>query len=977
MSHCLVDLSSSYTQILGTRSLLPSVQPPPLPTLAPFSISPLAQSQMEGGTTAARWIQRVQFLCLFAKGSGQLADLMMAGQPNNCYGGALNGAWNYQAETIDGKGYYKKADTSTAYGVRYLYFDENINGVTDDPRCTSVGNNLWIIYKLEPNQGTQKDRDGDKNCIANALIQGGGTGPGSLAPPASRKWFFLCANGAQASATVTFTPICTSTPDFEYKYPAKWTTISTGCGNGIASQRTEVESCPGRGGCCKNKLELQTETLQQQACTTITTTVTTISATSTTFTTTSATSTTIKTTTRTTQTTLAARTSAATTKSSTTPTTKASTTPSSWATAPATASGPETTAATTPDPKMKLPGKNSEPNNKETTSNASSNAALVNTPRPTSIVDLSTPPLQTVNQTVNPKEGVGLPGGLTASVAIITTLLVFAAVIAFVCTKKKSNAAANALGEGNMFEMVPSGTPTAKGPKPIDGVYASVASNHANLYARVAPAVCEIYSEVDANPLVRLKEVLMPATLEIALIAAAAHCGDLGAVTAVALTFAGRFDMTFFEPVAVVTRLHVAAINAYTQESPLYRMMNATLGGYGNDGRKRMNDYLPYVKLLDEALKLLAPPAVHGCEPVTLFRGVKMPASRLLGGLKEGDTLTWWNFTSTTTAPDVLQSTNFLGIGKKGAAAAGGVKRTVFHIKAFNGVNIKPFSAIGDEDEVLFRPGSQFVIDGISKWHYGITEVRMHEVPSAVMPAEDYDSSGDAWVYGTPDEMYTPIGDYMVPGASSESNGINAEYAEPALHLTYSSNIAGSGGGDGNDGGSGSSVIVYSVPLEGRSGENRTYAYGSADIDGQQAVANKAMLGAGSLVYATPVKEDARRKQTLTQCARPSPSGGTCKNIPKSGKKFCKKHTCPICGSSKSSSAAGCRKHPSGTTKPKTSTIHQALQKDPKRESQATSKHSTHVKTRDTGTGRGGKGIARRQDRQQSIYLGFADSADA
>eukprot|EP00729_Bicosta_minor_P001899 gene1899-1396_t len=618
---------------------------------------------------------------------------------------------------------------------------------------------------------------------------------------------------------------------------------------------------------------LQTETLQQQACTTITTTVTTISATSTTFTTTSATSTTIKTTTRTTQTTLAARTSAATTKSSTTPTTKASTTPSSWATAPATASGPETTAATTPDPKMKLPGKNSEPNNKETTSNsnnASSNAALVNTPRPTSIVDLSTPPLQTVNQTVNPKEGVGLPGGLTASVAIITTLLVFAAVIAFVCTKKKSNAAANALGEGNMFEMVPSGTPTAKGPKPIDGVYASVASNHANLYARVAPAVCEIYSEVDANPLVRLKEVLMPATLEIALIAAAAHCGDLGAVTAVALTFAGRFDMTFFEPVAVVTRLHVAAINAYTQESPLYRMMNATLGGYGNDGRKRMNDYLLYVKLLDEALKLLAPPAVHGCEPVTLFRGVKMPASRLLGGLKEGDTLTWWNFTSTTTAPDVLQSTNFLGIGKKGAAAAG--------------------------------------------------------VPSAVMPAEDYDSSGDAWVYGTPDEMYTPIGDYMVPG---------------------------------------------------RSGENRTYAYGSADIDGQQAVANKAMLGAGSLVYATPVKEDARRKQTLTQCARPSPSGGTCKNIPKSGKKFCKKHTCPICGSSKSSSAAGCRKHPSGTTKPKTSTIHQALQKDPKRESQATSKHSTHVKTRDTGTGRGGKGIARRQDRQQSIYLGFADSADA
>lgn len=163
--------------------------------------------------------------------------------------------------------------------------------------------------------------------------------------------------------------------------------------------------------------------------------------------------------------------------------------------------------------------------------------------------------------------------------------------------------------------------------------------------------------------------------------------------------------------------------------------MNAALGGYGQDGRKPLEHYLPLIKLLDDAMKSIKPLTAPDGGPVTLYRGVKMPASALLGGLKVGDTLTWYSFTSTTGEPDVLRSKNFLGIGKEGAAAVHGTKRTVFHIKGFNGINIKPFSAISEEDEVLFRPGSQFVIDGINEWHYGITEVTMHQVPSAVMTA--------------------------------------------------------------------------------------------------------------------------------------------------------------------------------------------------------------------------------------------------
>ena len=151
--------------------------------------------------------------------------------------------------------------------------------------------------------------------------------------------------------------------------------------------------------------------------------------------------------------------------------------------------------------------------------------------------------------------------------------------------------------------------------------------------------------------------------------------------------------------------------------------------------------------------------------------------------------MTMWSFTSATTSPDVLRSTNFLGFGEEGAIAAGGKKRTVFHIKAFNGINIKPFSAIGDEDEVLFRPGSQFVIDGISEWHYGITEIRMHQVPSTVMPMDDeaadaglYDAANSIYDLATASPVYDDIDDYMVPVPTNNDAGAGSNdlaYEEP------------------------------------------------------------------------------------------------------------------------------------------------------------------------------------------------------
>lgn len=182
-----------------------------------------------------------------------------------------------------------------------------------------------------------------------------------------------------------------------------------------------------------------------------------------------------------------------------------------------------------------------------------------------------------------------------------------------------------------------------------------------------------LQAELDAAPDLELKDALRKA---------AGHCGSLKDVNKKAAEFASKLDgASIGNGAEKMNGGQVAAINAYTQETPLYGGMNGALGGYGKDGRDALVHYAPYIKLLLRGLKPLAPLKDPFGGPVTLFRGVKLPATQLLGGLKVGEVLTWWSFTSTTTTADVLQSTDFLGIGKAGAKAAGGKKRTVFQIR--------------------------------------------------------------------------------------------------------------------------------------------------------------------------------------------------------------------------------------------------------------------------------------------------------
>ena len=49
---------------------------------------------------------------------------MMSGQPPDCYGGYMNGVWDYQNNTADGKRVYKMRVEQYGSTSRFVYFDK-------------------------------------------------------------------------------------------------------------------------------------------------------------------------------------------------------------------------------------------------------------------------------------------------------------------------------------------------------------------------------------------------------------------------------------------------------------------------------------------------------------------------------------------------------------------------------------------------------------------------------------------------------------------------------------------------------------------------------------------------------------------------------------------------------------------------------------------------------------------------------------
>ena len=155
-----------------------------------------------------------------------------------------------------------------------------------------------------------------------------------------------------------------------------------------------------------------------------------------------------------------------------------------------------------------------------------------------------------------------------------------------------------------------------------------------------------------------------------------------------------------------LTENEIAAINIYTQETPIYSRINQMLRARD---RIQLKPWFPYLKLLLTAVHKL--PAVLD----TLYRGVKLD----IAGLYPKDAeIVWWSFSSSTATLDVLQSDQFLGnMGK----------RTLFNVRARRAVDIQRYSAIGAEDERIILPGTVFVVKSVLDCGSGLKIIQLED----------------------------------------------------------------------------------------------------------------------------------------------------------------------------------------------------------------------------------------------------------
>lgn len=321
---------------------------------------------------------------------------------------------------------------------------------------------------------------------------------------------------------------------------------------------------------------------------------------------------------------------------------------------------------------------------------------------------------------------------------------------------------------GSLSGLLTAETAQARAHQPADRDRESVSPDYLDVeseavhkqkqYQRLTAEVADLGERLETIP--HLREELSDTdicSLSDAAAAAELHCGcSLREEVAKALAFAKKFRLSERgkQYADILTIDDIATVNLFTQETELYKMMNSTLGGWGDI--EAIKHYLPFVRLLESVLDKLAP------VNATVYRGIRLPIKQALGGLTIGDILSWGAFTSTTLSPDVLRDPMFLGTG----ADLG--ERVVFVITIVSGTKIMAFSDKGvvseylqrgldndgggddgdddrrsrprrassvdipaNEEEVLLRPGTCFIIDAIVPRDGQITEVQMHEVPSA------------------------------------------------------------------------------------------------------------------------------------------------------------------------------------------------------------------------------------------------------
>ena len=173
-------------------------------------------------------------------------------------------------------------------------------------------------------------------------------------------------------------------------------------------------------------------------------------------------------------------------------------------------------------------------------------------------------------------------------------------------------------------------------------------------------------------------------------------------------------------PADKLTQDESAAIVLYTIEwdpthPSLYLVLNQTLR---LEDRRKLIPWFPYLKLLLTGLFKL--PAIH----CTVWRGV---IGDMRTYYKKDDTVTWWGFSSCTTAINVLQSSQYLG--ESGP-------RTLFAIECLNGKSIKRHSYFTEEEEVLLLPCTHLQVIGHLTSLENLYIIHLREIPPPFMLLE-------------------------------------------------------------------------------------------------------------------------------------------------------------------------------------------------------------------------------------------------
>jgi hypothetical protein len=165
-------------------------------------------------------------------------------------------------------------------------------------------------------------------------------------------------------------------------------------------------------------------------------------------------------------------------------------------------------------------------------------------------------------------------------------------------------------------------------------------------------------------------------------------------------------------PAKYALAIHVYTLQDPNVYKPLGEAMHTDARAIGPSGvSSAFRAVLPFAKLLDVGLREAA--RVWGCFIGQVFRGVKYAFPRPTAAEHDperhfapGRELYWFEFNSSATHFDVMYEAWFCG--KSGP-------RTVFTIQSCEGVSIKKFSIMPDEDEVLFRPLAHFRVTSSSK----------------------------------------------------------------------------------------------------------------------------------------------------------------------------------------------------------------------------------------------------------------------